>query len=54
MTVTEMMDLFVDTDFLDAVTSLLPAVGVGVGVGLIVMVIGWLMGFLWRSGQDKL
>ena len=50
----DVLDNYVDGDFLDALVTLLPAVGVGVAIGLLVMIIGWILGFVWRAGQDKL
>lgn len=49
-----LMDTYIDSVFLGDVSSLLPAVGVGVVLGFLGVLIGWIIGFIWRAGSDKL
>ena len=49
-----MFDTYVDSVFLSDIGTLLPAVGVGVVIGFLGVIIGWLIGFIWRAGSDKL
>lgn len=49
-----MFDTYVDSVFLSDIGTLLPAVGVGVVIGFLAVLIGWLVGFIWRAGSDRL
>ena len=49
-----MFDAYVDSVFLSDVSTLIPAVGVGVVIGFFAVLIGWLVGFIWRAGSDRL
>lgn len=48
---TELLNRFVDVDFIAAITDLAPAIGVGVILGIIFALIGWLWGFVIRLGR---
>lgn len=47
----ELMAKFVDSQFLDSLGALSPAVGVGVLLGFIAAVIGWVFGLVIRLGK---
>lgn len=48
---TELLDAYVDVAFVDAISSMAPAIGVGIILGIIIAVIGWLWGFVVRLGR---
>ena len=47
---TYLLDTYTDADFLDFLSSLLPAVGIGVVIGALVVIVGLLIGFIVRAG----
>lgn len=50
---TSLFETYTDSDFLVALSSLLPAVGVGVVLAAFMVIIGLLIGFLVRAGSDS-
>ena len=48
---TELLNQYVDTTFVDALTELAPAIGFGLILGIIIAVFGWLWGFVIRLGK---
>lgn len=47
----ELLERFADTTFIDALVSLAPAVGWGFVLGIIIAIFGWLWGFVIRLGK---
>lgn len=47
----ELLNQFVDVDFIDVLVSLAPAAGWGFLLGIIVALFGWLWGFVIRLGK---
>ena len=47
----ELLNQYVDTTFVDALTALAPAIGFGLILGIIIAVFGWLWGFVIRLGK---
>lgn len=48
---TELLNQYVDTTFVDALTELAPAIGFGLILGIIIAIFGWLWGFVIRLGK---
>lgn len=48
---TELLNQFSDSSFVDVLVSLAPAVGWGFLLGAIVAIVGWLVGFVIRLGR---
>lgn len=47
----QILDEFVDTAFLQNLTSLVPSVGFGLILGFIFAIVGWLFGLVIRLGK---
>ena len=47
----ELLNQFADTSFIDAIVALAPAVGWGFILGIIAAIFGWLWGFVIRLGR---
>ena len=50
----ELLNQFADTSFIDALAALAPAVGWGFLLGIIAALCGWLWGFVIRLGRVDL
>ena len=50
----ELLNQYIDTSFVDVLVSLAPAVGAGFLLGIIVAIVGWLWGFVVRLGRVDL
>lgn len=50
----DLVDQYADSLFLDGVSSLMPAVGVGVVIGSVMVMIGLLIGFIVRASKGNL
>jgi|GEM_PF-2464497 len=47
----ELLERFADTSFIDALVSLAPAVGWGFILGICVALVAWCVGFVIRLGK---
>lgn len=50
----EVLERFADSQFVDLLVSMSPAVGVGVCLGVVAAIIGWLYGFVIRIAKVDL
>lgn len=48
---TELLNAYADSSFIDAIVALSPTVGAGLILGVIVAVFGWLWGFVIRLAR---
>lgn len=50
----ELMDAYVDSGFVGWLAGFFPIVGGGVILGVVFMVLGWLVGLIYRLGTGRI